>query len=111
MGVPTKQACHHHRFQSHFLLLHTSSIMASTNGGTATTAPTSRYVPLTYTIPIEQPVVALDARTAFEKLTEREQLYAHYLSRASFYGGLICLLQTSPESPGIFRLIHKMNVA
>ena len=29
----------------------------------------------------DQPVVALDARTAFEKLTEREQLYAHYLSR------------------------------
>ena len=27
-------------------------------------------------------------------------------SRASFYGGLIVLFQTSPESANIFRLIH-----
>ena len=32
-------------------------------------------------------------------------------SRASFYGGLIVLFQTSPESANIFRLIHKINVA
>ena len=49
--------------------------------------------------------------TAFEKLTGREQLYAHHLARASFYGGLIVLLQTSLESPSIFRLIHRINVA
>ena len=81
------------------------------NGTAEASASTSRHVPVTYTITNDQPVVALDARTAFEKLTEREQLYAHYIARASFYGGLICLLQTSPESPGIFRLIHRMNVA
>ena len=84
--------------------------MSSTNGSELN-APTSRHVPVSYTITNDTPIVALDARTAFEKLTEREQLYAHYLSRASFYGGLICLLQTSPESPGIFRLIHRMNMA
>jgi len=81
------------------------------NGTAEASASTSRHVPVTYTITNDQPVVALDARTAFEKLTEREQLYAHYIARASFYGGLICLLQTSPESPGIFRLIHRINVA
>jgi len=70
-----------------------------------------RFVPKTYAITNDQPVVALDARTAFEKLTEREQLYAHYLSRASFYGGLIVLLQTSPESANIYRLLQRINVA
>ena len=45
----------------------------------------------------------------FQNLTEREQLYAHHLSRASFYGGLIVLLQTSPESPLIYRLIQVNN--
>jgi len=84
--------------------------MSSTNGSELN-ASTSRHVPVSYTITNDTPIVALDARSAFEKLTEREQLYAHYLSRASFYGGLICLLQTSPESPGIFRLIHRMNMA
>merc|ERR1711962_1575090 len=89
------------------------SILRSTmsNGTAEASASTSCHVPVTYTITNDQPVVALDARTAFEKLTEREQLYAHYIARASFYGGLICLSQTSPESPGIFRLIHRINVA
>lgn len=77
----------------------------------ASAGSTARFVPVTYAITNDQTFVALDARTAFEKLTEHEQLYAHYLSRASFYGGLIVLLQTSPESPGIFRLIHRINLA
>ena len=38
-----------------------------------------------------------------DQLTPSEQLYSHYLSRASWWGGLIVLLQTSPESPDIFR--------
>ena len=52
----------------------------SSNGSVVSESNT-RYVPKTYAIPNDQPVVALDARTAFEKLTEREQLYAHYISR------------------------------
>ena len=70
-----------------------------------------RFAPVINTIPNDQPVILLDARPAFEKLTGREQLYAHHLARASFYGGLIVLLQTSLESPSIFRLIHRINVA
>lgn len=68
-----------------------------------------RHVESTYCFPMSQPVVALDAKTAFEGLTEREQLYAHHISRASFAGGLICLLQTSVESPQIYRLIQAVN--
>ena len=50
-------------------------------------------------------------REAFNGLSKREQLYAHYISRASFYGGLIVLIQTSPEAPHIFRLIQRINTA
>jgi len=70
-----------------------------------------RHAPSTYCFPISQPVVALDAKTAFQGLTEREQLYAHHLSRASFAGGLIVLLQTSVEAPQIYRLIQTVNTA
>jgi len=71
----------------------------------------ARHVPAMYSFPNDQPVVALDARKAFEGLSKNEQLYAHYLSRASFYGGLIVLVQTSPESPLVFRLIQRINMA
>lgn len=64
-----------------------------------------------YTLPNDQPVVSLDAKEAFKGLSKREQLYAHYISRASFYGGLIVLIQTSPEAPHIFRLIQRINTA
>eukprot|EP00096_Caligus_rogercresseyi_P009060 TRINITY_DN3009_c0_g1_i1.p1 TRINITY_DN3009_c0_g1~~TRINITY_DN3009_c0_g1_i1.p1 ORF type:complete len:809 (-),score=242.44 TRINITY_DN3009_c0_g1_i1:90-2228(-) len=57
----------------------------------------------------ESPLVSLDIQGAFKELGENEKLYAHYLSRASFYGGLIVLLQTSRESPQIYRLITRIN--
>jgi hypothetical protein len=43
-------------------------------------------------IPDDQPVVALDAETAFESLTQREKLNAHHLSTACHVGGLVVLL-------------------
>jgi len=62
-----------------------------------------------FVFPETQPVVRLDAETAFNLLASREQLYSHYLSRASWYGGLVVLLQTSPESPDIFRLLMRIG--
>ena len=35
----------------------------------------------------------LDAKVAFDKLTDQEKLYAHHMSRASYYSSLIVPLQ------------------
>ncbi|XP_061172745.1 dipeptidyl peptidase 3-like [Saccostrea echinata] len=61
-----------------------------------------------YVLPSETKIALLDCQTAFNGLTSQEKLYAHYISQASWYGGLICFIQTSPESPGIFLLFHKL---
>ena len=61
-----------------------------------------------FIIPNDVPIVNLECSTAFNGLTAKEKLYAHYLTRASWAGGLICLFQTSPESPGIFLLLQKL---
>jgi hypothetical protein len=86
-----------------------------------------------FILPNDQPVVELDCSTAFKGLTAREKLYAHYLSQASWNGGLIVLVQvgvtvkhcvcltcrwpplngfsmfqTSPESPLVFVLLRKL---
>ncbi|EDO43060.1 predicted protein [Nematostella vectensis] len=61
-----------------------------------------------YIIPNEANINFLECRTAFGGLTEKEKCYAHYLYKASWEGALICLLQTSPEAPGIFLLFQKL---
>ncbi|XP_073419365.1 dipeptidyl peptidase 3-like isoform X2 [Dendrobates tinctorius] len=66
-------------------------------------AATSQYV-----LPNDLPVALLDCEEAFSLLSAEEKLYTHFLSRASFYGGLIVLFQTSPESPAIYILLNRL---
>lgn len=62
----------------------------------------SQYTPL---------VVQLSCESEFNSLSLQEKTYAHYLSQASINGALITLMQTSPESPLIFALLHKLLLA
>ena len=62
-------------------------------------------------VQLDTPVCILECTEAFNALTEKEKLYAHYLCRASWEGGLIVLLQTSPESGGIFLLLQNLFIS
>lgn len=61
-----------------------------------------------YLLPSDQPVVSLDVNAAFSQLNSNEKFYAHHLSQSAWIGGLITLLQTSPESAPTFVLLHKL---
>ena len=60
------------------------------------------YVPATVT------VSAIDARESFEQLSTKDQLYAYWLSRASWAGSKINFFQRSYESPALFYLFGKV---
>ncbi|XP_028565742.2 dipeptidyl peptidase 3 [Podarcis muralis] len=61
-----------------------------------------------YVLPNDIGVAMLDCAEAFHLLSAEERLYAHYLSRACWYGGLVVLQQTSPEAPAIFALLSRL---
>ncbi|XP_068187374.1 dipeptidyl peptidase 3 [Antennarius striatus] len=61
-----------------------------------------------YYLPNDVTFATLDCGKAFRQLSPQEKLYAHYMSRAAWYGGLAVLLQTSPESANIFVLLQKV---
>ena len=61
-----------------------------------------------YVIPSEVPVCLLECSKAFNALEVKEKNYCHYLSKACEQGGLIVLLQTSPESVSVFLLLQKL---
>lgn len=61
-----------------------------------------------YTISNATPINKLDCTEAFLGLSDKEKLYAHHLGQAGWEGALICLAQTSPESPGIFLLLQQL---
>ena len=61
-----------------------------------------------HVLPLTTPMSALQADKAFAGLSAKERLYCHYLSRAAWEGGPICLLQTSPESVPIFLLLKEL---
>lgn len=61
-----------------------------------------------YVLPLDQPVVSVEAAKAFTALTTKQRLYAYHLSQACWTGSLITFVQTSPESPSIFVLLHKL---
>ena len=46
-----------------------------------------------YVFPNDVEFCLLDCKEAFDGLTSKEKKYAHYISRASWYGGLIVLYQ------------------
>uniref|UniRef100_A0A8C6TME1 Dipeptidyl peptidase 3 n=1 Tax=Neogobius melanostomus TaxID=47308 RepID=A0A8C6TME1_9GOBI len=67
-----------------------------------------RMVDSQYYLPNDTGISSLDCGEAFRLLSPQEKKYAHYLSRAAWYGGLVVLMQTSPESPNIFVLLQKV---
>ncbi|OQV22426.1 Dipeptidyl peptidase 3 [Hypsibius exemplaris] len=60
------------------------------------------FVPLTTKVP------SIECEKAFALLSDNEKQYVHHWTQASWAGGLITVLQTSPESPAIFVLLQNL---
>ncbi|KAL2354168.1 dipeptidyl peptidase III [Cryomyces antarcticus] len=54
-------------------------------------------------------IVPLKIKPHFEALSEKEQLYAHYISQACFSGTRVTLRQVSPESEHIYDFIIALH--
>lgn len=54
--------------------------------------------------PVQTPICLLDSKEAFGGLSDSERRYTHHLEVGSWAGSLVCLIQTSPESPALFSL-------
>jgi dipeptidyl-peptidase-3 len=50
-------------------------------------------------------IYQLVIKPLFDRLTTQEKLYAHYMSKAAWYGSRILWQQTSPEGPLIFDFV------
>ncbi|KAA0184528.1 hypothetical protein HAZT_HAZT003328 [Hyalella azteca] len=59
-------------------------------------------------LPLDTPILFLPCTEAFNGLTEKERLYAHHLSRASWWGAFVTFCQSSPEASDIFCLLTRL---
>ncbi|CAD5214016.1 unnamed protein product [Bursaphelenchus xylophilus] len=84
------------RSTSTSLVRHSNPLLATNT--MASPAPFDRTL---HVVRSDTPILKLECEKAFSQLSNRDKLYAHYLARASFDGGLITFCQRSPESPAI----------
>ena len=64
----------------------------------------------TYLADSDAPIINLSAKKHFQALTTNEaKLYAHHLSKASFWGSRVVLRSVSPESETIYDLILSIH--
>ncbi|KAK6621537.1 hypothetical protein RUM44_001344 [Polyplax serrata] len=84
------------------------SLAASKMTNCSTAEKNQSKIDSQFILNLNTPVIELNAAQAFENLTQKEKLYSHYYSKASWYGSLICLFQGSPESPLIYSLVLKV---